>query len=155
MTTQIEVRGITNEEVLRLLQILNLPIDSYAVCGGALLAHHGLRLNTNDVDLLVTPELYQRLLTQWKARSQSRPDCPAIEIDGVRVEAFASINFTDSDKALEYIERHQLGMTTGIPLVRLEDMLEWKRLILRENPRCKRAREHQRDIDLLEKAVMR
>lgn len=145
--------GISNDEVLRLLQILNLPAGCYAVCGGALLAHHGLRINTNDVDLLVMPALYDRLLGQWKARSKSRPDCPAIMIDGIRVEAFASINFADSEKAIEYIERQELGVTTGIPLVRLQDMLDWKRLIMKESPLCKRAKDHLRDIALMEKAL--
>jgi hypothetical protein len=145
--------GITTEEVIRLLQILNLPAESYAVCGGALLARYGLRINENDLDLLVMPELLGQLLLLWKERGKSRPDSPTIRIDGVRIEAFSSVNFGDDAKAIEYIQRAQITIGNRIPWVRLQDMLDWKRLILQESPQCKRAKEHQRDIDLMEAAL--
>ncbi|MES2060152.1 MAG: hypothetical protein V4438_03915, partial [Patescibacteria group bacterium] len=39
---------------------LNLPLGKYAVVGGGVLAAHGLR-QYNDVDFVVTPELYEEL----------------------------------------------------------------------------------------------
>jgi hypothetical protein len=132
---------------------LQLPLGSYAIVSGMLMAEHGLRHNYSDIDLLVTPLLYEELLTTWKVanKGSTKPHkTPTKAVCGIRIEAFASINFQDSIKAVEYIARAELH--NGLPFIRLADMLEWKESYAFNLPDDK-AERHIRDIELMRKAL--
>lgn len=51
---------MNREEVLCEIRSLRLPADQYVVVGGAALAARGIR-ETQDIDLVVTPSLFEEL----------------------------------------------------------------------------------------------
>jgi len=151
----------TVKETETVVRSLGLPVGHYAICGGAMLAKRGLRENVSDVDLLVTPRLYAKLLQIWptsKKGSQGGTKTPTRVFlsesspDGIKVEAFCSINFSDFAKALEYLSRTEI--IDGLPYVCLADMLEWKEsyafALPEENPTKSK---HLADVVVMRKAL--
>src|SRR5687768_15812064 len=57
--------------VFERVKALNLPADQYVVVGGAMEAH-GIR-NALDIDLVVTPQLFERLLAEGWEHNPSKP----------------------------------------------------------------------------------
>lgn len=58
------------QDVVRELGCLNLPVDGYVVVGGAALAARGIR-ETEDIDLVVTANLFQKLeQASWHKRQR-------------------------------------------------------------------------------------
>jgi len=118
------------------------------------MAEHGLRENPNDIDLLVTKHLFDQINAVWEKRahgSDKQIMTPYIEIGGITIEAFPSIDFVDCEKAELFIKRADLR--DGIQFVRLADMLDWKRLVLETRPKNHKREDHLRDVELLEKAT--
>ena len=137
--------------------VASLGLDShyYAICGGALMAEHGLRNNENDIDLLATTELCGGLAVYgWqmvKKGSTGDQRCATKIVSGIKIEAFPSVTFgKDFVKVREYIDRQETR--DGLPFVRLEDMLEWKQRIVGERTDEGVGR-HRRDVMLLKEAL--
>lgn len=63
---------MTGDDVIAELGRLDLPPGQYVVVGGAALAVRGIR-ETNDIDLVVAPELFERLLASGWVQ-QVRPN---------------------------------------------------------------------------------
>lgn len=116
------------QEVLATIADLQLPEGKYVVVGGAAMAVRGLR-DTNDIDLVVTPELFGQLARSgW--RTKQRPNGkPGLHLGNV--EAYLDVNTPtfarDTAWLIENAEYVQ-----GIRLVDLDTLVGWKRSYGRE-----------------------
>lgn len=108
--------------IIERVKELNLPHGQYVVFGSGPLAVHGIR-ETNDVDLLVTTELYNQLKEQgWEEKEWELGGtylCKGIyEVDN-------SWSYGDYDPGPEEIitiaEMHD-----GIPFAPLTEVIKWK-----------------------------
>ena len=71
---------LNKEEILYKLKSLNLPKDQYCVMTGAALVLHSIKLNTRDIDIGCSEELFQDLLQQgYKLQQVKSFECIIIE----------------------------------------------------------------------------
>ncbi|MDP3741387.1 MAG: hypothetical protein Q8R08_03630 [bacterium] len=69
---------MTKEDIVYKVKTLNFPKDSYVVFGGSPLALVGIR-EANDIDLLVSPEVYSQLKKAgWQEVRKSENDIPLV-----------------------------------------------------------------------------
>jgi hypothetical protein len=111
---------------------LNLPSGEYCVFGSGVLEVHGIR-KAKDVDVLVTENLYKKLKkVGWKRKWFFWRTLWAKCITNGQNEAFTNLywgmsyrpNTNDLIKRAEY--------HSGVPFLRLEDLLEFQRKLPRE-----------------------
>ena len=111
-----------------MVRALGLPSRKYVVVGGAALAARDLR-NTDDIDLVVTDELFSQLAASgWtgKSRPNGKP--------GLRkgcVEAYLDVNTDGFERSTAWLMEHA-EVVHGIPLVDLHTLYAWKRTYGRE-----------------------
>ncbi len=106
------------------LKKLNLPTEHYVLFGSAPLAIRNLREN-NDLDILVSDELWQKLLIKFSTHFHNNP--PSLKIGNL--EIFNTwIDFgvekTILIKDAEFID--------DLPFVKLKYFLLWKKKMNRE-----------------------
>lgn len=118
-------------DIFKKLVELNFPFGEYVVVGGAITAH-GIR-ESEDLDILVTPRLYQQL------KKQGFKACTCQEcIDTSRV----LLSIKDVDILPNLILGDYLGDTkkliedadiiNGFPFIKLEELVKFKRVLGRE-----------------------
>jgi hypothetical protein len=104
---------------------LNLPLGQYVVFGGGPLMAHGIR-DTADVDLFVTPELYQVLKADgWEEKELGGPHGGLYLVSGI-YEADDTWHYGDYDPTPETIIA-AANMIQGVPFAPLAEVLKWKR----------------------------
>ena len=126
------------EEIAKRTRVLGLNAGEYALFGSVPLAAHGIR-ESQDIDMLVTHEAYQRLKDQgWEVevfpngREMLRKDC---------FEAGEDWNYgTYNPDPAKLIK--EADIIEGIPVVRLEEALAWKKALRREKD--------LKDVELIE-----
>jgi len=101
---------------------LNLPSDQYAVFGSGVLAIRGLREN-RDIDIVVKQELWKKLINKYPVNDVGAIEIGNVEIwDSYGLEPKCDVeSFIDSSENID-----------GIFYVRLEHVIEWKKLKGRE-----------------------
>ena len=107
---------------------LNLPLGQYCVVGSGPLFAHNLR-ESNDIDLLITADLYKKLKENgWQIKHYQNGN------EYLTFDCFeANINFCwknyqpDPKYQIESAE-----IIKGIPFLRLDELLKWKREFRRE-----------------------
>lgn len=113
---------MTASEIITKVKALNLPQGSYVVFGGCPLALAGLR-EANDIDLLVSPELFAQLRKQgWTEHFKTENDIP---LTHDVFEAHENWNFSAYKPTLQ----HLLATATtkdGVPFASLEEVRKWK-----------------------------
>jgi hypothetical protein len=104
------------------LRALSLPEDQYVVVGGGVLALLELR-DTEDIDLVVTESLFNRLREQgW--RTKTRPNGkPGLKL-GV-VEAYLDVNCETFERSTSWLLEHA-QILDGIPTTDLETLAGFK-----------------------------
>ncbi len=114
------------------LKKLNLPKDKYAVFGSGPLAIRGLREN-KDIDIIVKLDLWQRLKKKYPDKIKKTEDDKAesiyignIQILEVNYQDWSSF-INDPDRLIDQAETIQ-----GFPFVKLEHLLECKKIMNRE-----------------------
>jgi hypothetical protein len=116
------------DEIAKKTMELGLRIGEYALFGSVPLAAHGIR-ESHDIDIIATHEVYERLKRLgWKeeqlpnGRKMLQKDCFEVGDDW----NFGTYNPGSATliKDAEIVE--------GIPVVRLEEVLKWKRALGRE-----------------------
>lgn len=113
---------MTGQEIIAKMKELNLPEGSYIVFGATPLAVAGIR-ESQDIDLLVTPELRAMLLKQgWKEVQKGVNDHPVTR--GV-YEAHDAWNFDGFQPTLAELQSRAL-LVDGIPFASLQDVRKWK-----------------------------
>ena len=113
---------MTKEEVITKVKLLNLPKDSYVVFGSSPMAVAGIR-EANDIDLLVSPEVYANLREAgWQELYKGPHDSPLVH---ELFEVHDSWSFSPYNPTL----KHLLGSATvvdGVPFASLEEVRKWK-----------------------------
>jgi uncharacterized protein len=116
------------QEVLAMIAALQLPEGKYVVVGGAAMAARGLR-DTNDIDLVVTPELFGQLARSGWSAKQRPIGKPGLYFG--TVEAYLDVNTPtfarDTDWLIEHAEH-----VKGTRLVDLDTLVGCKRTYGRE-----------------------
>ena len=107
---------------------LNLPLGSYVVFGSAPLQVHGIR-NSEDIDIVVTPEIYDKLKNEgWQEISVSDNKKVLIkDVFDVGIGWSYGNYQPDTDYLIQSAEYFD-----GIPFVNLEEVLKWKKEMNRE-----------------------
>lgn len=113
---------MTGQEIIAKMKELNLAEGSYIAFGATPLAVAGIR-ESQDIDLLVTPELRTALVKQgWKEVQNGVNDHPVTR--GV-YEAHDAWNFDGFQPTLAELQSRAL-LVDGIPFASLQDVRKWK-----------------------------
>ncbi len=115
------------------LRLLNLPDKQYAIFGSGPMAVRGLR-QAHDLDLLIKKDLWDELVKIYPL------DEKGVALRAGHIELFSHWEpwFKDTDQLIETAE-----VIDGLPFVRLEYVLEWKKQMGREKDK--------QDVVLIEK----
>jgi hypothetical protein len=107
------------KKLLKELDRLNLPKDSYVIFGSGPMAVRGLK-DTHDLDVLVTKKLFSKLREKFKQDTSKHP-CGCLVIGNIEIgDKWQG----ESKKVLDYI--NDPDIIEGYPFVKLEYVLEWK-----------------------------
>jgi hypothetical protein len=134
---------VNRKDVLSGLRLLELPPDQYVVVGGAALAVREIR-DTNDIDLVVTPSLFDQLnRAGWvlKVRPNGKPG-----LHRGCVEAYLDVNCGACERSTSWLFSNS-EILEGIRFVDLETLAAFKASYGREKDR--------RDLDLIAKRLCR
>ena len=113
---------VSKEEIVAKLKALSLPRGSYIVFGSCPMALAGIR-QANDIDLFVSPEVYEKLRAAgWQELHKSPNDHPLIHDV---FEAHDNWNFSSYNPTLEHL-LESANMVDGIPFASLEEVRKWK-----------------------------
>lgn len=114
---------------------LSLPLGKYIVVGGAMEAH-GIR-KANDVDLIVTDELFDQLVeagwTQYdltpkdKGRDGNKRKVNQGDVDVMTEFSWNEVTIAETKDLITRAE-----IIEGVPFVPLELLLQWKEISERE-----------------------
>ena len=131
--------------IIKEIKSLNLPFGKYAVFGSGPLHIHGIR-ETTDVDIVVLPEIYNQLKRSgWVEKSwESGPPGRYLQLGNIEIVDNWKYGEYNPDP-LEIISNAEI--IHGIPFVRLEEVLKWKRVFGREKDK--------KDIKLIEEFLKR
>ncbi len=133
--------------IVEKIKKLNFPPDQYIVVGGAVLATHGIR-NTEDLDLLVSPELFERCkqegwnLNPWTKEGKKGKDW--LEKDGV--ELYTELIMVEKSIVAKDLTGSDIEKIEGVPFLSLTRVAEFKKEYLRLYNRSKDVK----DLSLIE-----
>lgn len=118
-------------DIFKKLQELNFPPGEYVVAGGAMAAH-GIR-EAHDLDILVTPNLYQKLLGQGFEKCQCEQ---CLKNDRIMLKK------DNVDILPNYILGNYIGDTStliktadiikGFPFIKLSELVKFKKELGRQ-----------------------
>lgn len=117
-------------EIIREVKSLNLPEGKYVVFGSGPLQVHGIR-QSSDIDILTTPELYDRLKNQGWDEGRWEPPYPGSYLYRGNFQIVNNWNYgvynPDPRQLIDTAE-----IIDGVPFVPLQEVLLWKRAFGRE-----------------------
>ncbi len=128
--------SINNTDLFKKVKELDLPKGKYALFGSAPLGIRNLR-ECHDIDIIVTEDLWKIMSDKNWENSVAASGCSYLksgEIELFRDWAPGEWHIDDLINQAEIID--------GLPFVRLEEVLKWKKIINREKDR--------RDIEIIE-----
>ena len=119
-------------QVIKTVQELNLPNDQYAVFGSGLMDVLGLK-KANDIDLLVTKKLFDKLEQKPECERFIYPDgYPGLKHTVYDLELFYESKMPFCSQA-EIEEKIRRAITIDdVKFVQLSDILDWKKAFGRE-----------------------
>jgi mannose-6-phosphate isomerase-like protein (cupin superfamily) len=113
---------MTKQEIVAKVRELNWPQGSSVVFGAAPMAVAGLR-EANDIDFLVTPEIFELVKTLgWKKVPKGPGDEP---YESGIYEAHANWNFSSYAPTLEHLLK-TATVVDGVPFASLVEVRKWK-----------------------------
>ncbi|KKR31752.1 MAG: hypothetical protein UT65_C0018G0006 [Parcubacteria group bacterium GW2011_GWF2_39_8b] len=113
---------MTKEDIINKVKILDLPKGSYIVFGSCPLAVLGIR-EANDIDLLVSQEIYEKLKKDgWEEIDKGPNDKPLVQDV---FEAHNNWNFSSYKPTLKDLLVNAMEVD-GITFASLEDVRKWK-----------------------------
>jgi hypothetical protein len=113
---------MTKDDVLQKVKSLNLQYGSYIVYGSAPFAILGIR-EVNDIDLLVSEELYSELQRKGWKRVYKGPKDEPLTFD--IFDAHKSWSFSPYAPTLQQLLSRAFEIE-GVPFATLEDVKKWK-----------------------------
>jgi len=121
--------GMNNKNLFNKVKDLKLPLGKYALFGSAPLGVRGLK-ECSDVDLIVTEDLWQKYKDKpgWKYKITEK-GVEHIEVDDGDIEIWHDWRPWYQDVTL-FIDSAE--MINGLPFVKLEYLIEWKKKFGRE-----------------------
>ena len=130
---------MTKDDIIKRVNALGLPEGSYVVFGSCPMALAGLR-EANDIDLLVTPELYVELQQQgWQKIQKGPRDTPVVfEV----FEAHDNWDFSSYRPTLAQLLA-TATIVDGVPFASLAEVRAWKLASARPKDLA--------DVDLIDK----
>ena len=118
---------VKNPRIIKAVKELELPIGEYAVFGSGLLEVLGIRKG-NDIDLIVTKELFENMGEKWEKYIYENNGDEAMKYKGEGFDvAFYYCHRCKMDEAevKNFIKRATI--IDGVAFVNLEDTMTWKR----------------------------
>lgn len=119
-------RSMHNDAIFQSVTDLHLPLGTFALFGSAPLGVRGLR-ECRDIDVIVTEELWN----EQKNKGWETVTMPHGSIGLVKGEIELWKNWYPGDWDVPKLIR-EAEMIAGLPFVRLEEVLKWKKLMNRE-----------------------
>ena len=113
---------MTSDDVITELSGLGLPPGQYVVVGGAALAVRGIR-ETDDIDLVVTTELFERLAGSGWAQQMRPNGKPGLHKGSV--EAYLDVDGQDFKRSFLWLLSHA-EILRGFAFVDLETLAGFK-----------------------------
>ncbi len=107
---------------------LNLPEGKYALFGSVPLTAHEIR-ETHDIDIIVVPDVYARLKREGWEELQLPRGSKVLRKDCFEIADEWRFNSFDKEVAKLIREAENID---GVRVVKLEDVLEWKKAFGRE-----------------------
>lgn len=111
-------------DIIKKVKQLNLPAGHYVVFGSGPLMVHGIR-QSQDIDLLVTPQLYQTLVADPAWKVVHRPN-GSEHLENGDYEADNNWYFNNYRPRTEDIIA-AAEMIDGVPFAPLSEVLQWKK----------------------------
>jgi len=109
-------------EIVKKVKALGFPRGSFVVFGSGPLALAGIR-EANDVDMLITPELYAKLeLEGWQKISKGLGDEPLIQGD---IEVHPNWDFSSYKPSLKDL-LSRAKYVDGVAFASIADVRKWK-----------------------------
>jgi len=108
---------------------LNLPIGQYVIVASGPLAAHGIR-ESNDLDILVTPELFNQLKKTYQV--QIDKGFERLAIDNLEIVGTGSTYLEHPEIATIEEQIQTADIIDGIPYLNLELTKKFKQLMGRE-----------------------
>lgn len=102
-------------DIINKLESLNFDKNEYCIISGGILVMYGIKENTNDLDLLISHDLFNKIknIYNLKSRFSKFPDLYELDsLTEVRVEEF---------------DKNDVTYVDGYPVWSLEKQLEWKK----------------------------
>ena len=127
------------DEIVKRTKSLGLHIGEYALFGSVPLAAHGIR-ESHDIDIIATHEVYEKLKKQGWEEEQFPEDRKMLQKDCFEIGDDWNFGTYNPDPAL-LIKNAEI--IEGIPVVRLEEVVEWKKAFGREKDKL--------DIELIDR----
>ncbi len=116
------------EEIRKKVELLCLPFGKYVLIGSTPMAAYGIR-EAKDIDLVVLPELYEKLKTDgWKEELQESGR-KVLTKNGI--EAGTDWNCKSYHPSVSRLIV-SADVIDGIPVTKLEEVLAWKKACGRE-----------------------
>ena len=113
---------MTKEDIITKVKMLNLPKNSYIVFGSCPMAALGIR-EANDIDLLVSQEIYETLKSDgWKKIDKGPKDKPLVcDV----FEAHNNWDFSSYSPTLIELLANAVEID-DVPFASLDDVRKWK-----------------------------
>jgi|SRR3989344_5307993 len=113
---------MTKEDIINKVKTLNLPKGSYIVFGSCPMTALGIR-EANDIDLLVSQEIYEKLKNNgWKEIDKGPNDKP---LTRDVFEVHNNWNFSSYSPTLEDLFLNAMEID-GVTFASLDDVRKWK-----------------------------
>lgn len=103
---------------------LGFPLKKYVVVGGGVLAAHGIR-KTEDIDIVVTPELFEEIKRQEGWREDKKPNGEPCLCKN-EYEVYLDVNCDSYQPTTEELIK-RADIINGIPFISLNDLLLFKK----------------------------
>lgn len=120
------------EQTLKCLKSLKLPKEGYCLFGGVCLAIRDIR-STDDIDIYVTDQLYQRFKQAgWREKSDLWPEPPYLvaKIHGMGIEVYrVFVTEIWQPKFQQYLVEPEI--IDGYRFMPLDELYEWKAAVRR------------------------
>ena len=114
-------------EIVREVQMLELPYGQYVVFGSCPMAAVGLR-ESDDIDLLFSDELHDMLVQKGWQEIPGKDGDRRLEFS--HFDTHTSWKMGDYDPTLEDLLEDAISID-GIPFARLEEVRKWKAILAR------------------------
>ncbi len=128
---------MNRDEIIKRLEEYNFDKNEYILISSGSMVMHGLKENARDLDIAVSPKLYDELIKKYN------PKCFEYTMEGKLVKYYS---FDVFDFSVESYNIENRTFIDGIPVQNLNSLLEFKKGLFKSLNREK----DKKDISLIE-----